>query len=237
MPSFAGFDCGSYPGDDGIKAWTGNSPYHFVGFYLDAPCHTTHTYRPWQGHYQFLNSLGWGLIIIYFGRQQQGCGSTSLSRAQGLADGADSLAKCRREGFPDGAIIYLDVEIYNPPMSAAMSNYYRGWLSAVLDDGVFLGGTYCANQNANEVLAVAKQEYAAHGVDGAPSFWIVKNSAAFDPATAEPTGCGIPFADVWQGRVNHIETHNNVALEIDQDVASSADPSRTQLAASSDNIT
>lgn len=238
MPSFAGFDCGSYPGDGAMKAWMGNSPYQFVGFYLDAPCHSAHTFKTWQGKYQFLNHLGWGLIVVYVGRQQKGCGAASLSRDQGLADGADTLAKLRQEGFPAGAIIYLDVEYFDLPMSPAMSDYYRAWLGAILDDGTFQPGTYCAAQDANEVLAVAQQEYAARGLAGAPSFWIVKSSQAFDTGTSNPTGCGVAFADVWQGRVNvHGESHNGVALMIDQNVATTADPSRTSQPADAGTTT
>ena len=44
----AGFDTGSYPGDAAIKAWAASSPYAFVGFYFDAPCHTTTTFKTWS---------------------------------------------------------------------------------------------------------------------------------------------------------------------------------------------
>ena len=40
-----GFDTGSYPGDAAINTWAAKSPYRFVGFYFDAPCHTTATSR------------------------------------------------------------------------------------------------------------------------------------------------------------------------------------------------
>ncbi len=221
-----------------MQAWAGNSPYQFVGFYLDAPCHTTHTFRTWQGKYKFLNSLGWGLIVVYVGRQQTGCGSSSLSRAQGLTDGADAVAKCRTEGFPNGAILYLDIEHFDGPISPAMSDYFRGWLNVVLSSGFLQAGVYCAAANAKDVQAAAQLEYTAMGIDGAPSFWIVKSGGNFSLDAPDPTGCGVSFADVWQGKLDIPgESHNNVSIAIvDQNVANSADPSRTQLTAASDTI-
>ena len=239
MPSFAGFDTGSYPGDDKMTAWSGgNSPYQFVGFYLDAPCHTRHTYTPWAGKYQFLTGLGWGLIVIYFGRQQTGCGSNSLSRAQGETDGADTIAKCNAEGFPPGTIVYIDVEHFDGNMSQAMSDYYRGWLSAILKSGTLQPGTYVARANVQSVLAAAQAEYAAQGVAGAPSLWVVKTDPNFDVASSDPAGCGIASADVWQGRLDHTnEAHNGFTIAtVDQNVATSADPSRTLAAAAGTTV-
>ena len=74
----AGFDCGSYPGDFTIATWADLSPYAFVGFYLDAPCHTTKTFKTWSGKYQLLRTLGLGLAIVYVGYQQDGCGKAKL---------------------------------------------------------------------------------------------------------------------------------------------------------------
>ena len=203
MPSFAGFDTGSYPGDSLMTAWSaGNSPYSFVGFYLDAPCHTPQYFLPWAGKYRYLYQLGWGLIVIYFGRQQTGCGSTSLSRAQGEADGADTIAKCQAEGFPPGAIVYLDVEHFDGPMSPAMSDYYRGWLIRFCEAALCSPALTAPRRMRQRAGDRATGVHGAGG-EGAPSIWIVKSDPAFNPAASDPTGCGIPFADVWQGQARH----------------------------------
>src|SRR4051812_26587354 len=37
---YPGFDTGTYPGDDAMRAWrTGGAPYEWTGYYLQAPCH------------------------------------------------------------------------------------------------------------------------------------------------------------------------------------------------------
>ena len=42
------------------------SPYHWVGYYLAAPCHRDVT---WMGRYSRVTSLGWGTLLIYVGQQ------------------------------------------------------------------------------------------------------------------------------------------------------------------------
>ena len=232
--AFAGFDTGNYPGDDKITAWAQDGTYKWVGFYLLAPCHGP-AFTPWTGKYQFLKNLGLGLAVLYVGRQQDGCGSGSLSRTQGLNDGADAVAKCTQEGFPQNVVVFLDVEHFDGGISQPMTDYYRGWISAILDSGSVKPGTYCADTNANDLINAAQQEYAAHGLPGGnPAFWIVKNDLTFDPQTAVPTGSGVSFANIWQGRINVAgEAHGGVTISpIDQDVADSADPSGTLLPAS-----
>ena len=226
----AGFDTGSYPGDTAMKTWAASSPYQFVGYYLDAPCHTPHTFTSWMGKRHFLTGLGLGLAVVYVGLQQEGCGSTHLSHAKGLEHGADTIAKCRGEGFPAGTIVFLDVESFDGSMSADMQLYYRGWVSAILDSHDVKVGTYCAKKNVHDVLLAARAEYAAHGQPGgAPSLWIVSvGDPLFDPATSSPADSGVASADVWQGRIDiQDETHGGVSLDIDQNVATSRDPSHT----------
>jgi hypothetical protein len=170
------------------------------------------------------------LAVLYVGRQQEGCGSDSLSRAQGQTDGNDAIAQCNQEGFPQNTVVFLDVEHFDGGISVDMTNYYQGWIGAILDGGTFKPGTYCADTNANDLINAAQQEYAAHGLpSGNPSFWIVKNDLTFDPQTSAPTDSGVSFANIWQGRINVVgEAHGGVTISpIDQDVADSSDPSAT----------
>ena len=46
--AFAGSDCGDYPGDDKIQAWTVDGTYKWCGYYLLAPCHGS-SFSPWTG--------------------------------------------------------------------------------------------------------------------------------------------------------------------------------------------
>lgn len=107
---FSGFDTGSYPGDAAINTWAAKSPYGWVGFYFDAPCHTTNTFKTWHGKFPHIKASGLGLTIIYVGLQQDGCGKANLSRAKGLEHGQDTVKKFAAQGFPKDAVVFLDVE-------------------------------------------------------------------------------------------------------------------------------
>ena len=223
---WSGFDTGSYPGDAAINTWASKSPYSFVGFYFDAPCHTTATFRTWKGKYPHLKASGLGLAIIYVGLQQGGCGQAKLSRAKGVEHGQDTVTKFTAEGFPNGAIVFLDVEHYSGTLSAPMEEYIRGWISAILDSGQIKAGVYCPTSKANQIRAAAAKEYAAHArPGGSPVFWAVKVDPRFDPAVSTPKGSGVSYASVWQGRLDINETHGGVTIKIDQNVADSRSPS------------
>jgi hypothetical protein len=65
--SFPGFDVAVYPGDALMSAWRRpSSPYHWVGYYLAAPCHRDVT---WMGKLARVSSMGWGTLVIYVGQQ------------------------------------------------------------------------------------------------------------------------------------------------------------------------
>jgi hypothetical protein len=65
--SHPGFDTSLYPGDPAMAAWrTPSSPYDWVGYYLQAPCHRDPS---WMGKRAKLTSLGWGLAVLYVGQQ------------------------------------------------------------------------------------------------------------------------------------------------------------------------
>jgi hypothetical protein len=223
---FAGFDTGSYPGDAAIRAWAAQSPYRFVGFYFDAPCHTTARFKTWSGKYPLIKSSGLGLIIIYVGLQQDGCGQAGLSRARGLKDGGDTAAKFAVEGFPDDAVVFLDIEHYDGALSAPMEAYVTGWLSAILDAGRITPWIYCPASKAGEIRLAAGKEFAAHGQPGSfPVFWVAKVDPLFDPSASVPAGSGVSFASAWQGRLDMTDTHGGVTIRIDQNVADTPDPS------------
>ncbi len=226
-PRAAGFDCGSYPGDAALSAWAETSPYAFVGYYLDAPCHTKSSFTAWSGKFALVKSLGLGVAVVYVGFQQDGCGQSELSRASGVNHAKDTIAQCSTEGFPTGTTVFLDVEHFDGALSAGMTAYLQGWIGALLDDGSVRPGVYCPARKAAAIRALAALEYEARGLDDdAPAFWIVKIDKTFDTSVSVPAGCGVAFARVWQGRIDVLnETHGGVAITIDQNVADRRDPS------------
>jgi len=237
--SFPGFDLSLYPGDAAMRAWTyPASPYYWTGYYFPAPCHRD---TSWSGKYTSLRAMGWGVTAIYVGQQDwsqipsaaaaravemsQGaatCSASLLSTAQGTDEAADAVAKMRADGFPDRAIVFLDVE-YVTTVTPALLDYYRAWVSGVLREGHYRPGVYAAKSNAQILYAAAVDSYRAAGSSETPAFWIAA-SAGFSPGAA-PTAVGLDFAKLWQGMFEQSQTFNGVTLRVDVNVASSKSPS------------
>ena len=234
MANFPGFDSGSYPGDHVMENWFGN-PYVFTGYYLEAPCHNANKFKPWAGHMNTLKQIGWGFVVCYVGRQAAGCGSDKLTRAHGLTDAQDAITKAKNDAMDDEGTIFLDIERMED-LNEDMVHYMRGWIRGLLDDGTYSPGVYAHFHNAVDLFNEARKEYADVGqANGAPAFWIVRvpGGNKFNVLTSGPQDLtnlspSIPFASVWQGKIDLAsETHNDVKFgPVDQNVADSPNPSK-----------
>src|SRR3954470_17072292 len=99
--SAPGFDKRDFPGLAPMQAWMRESPYVWVGYYLQSPCFTG---IAWTGNRSALQAQGWGLAVIYVGQQAPGatpnagaggspeCGTKPLTSEQGEADGEQAVA-------------------------------------------------------------------------------------------------------------------------------------------------
>src|SRR5947207_709536 len=78
---YVGFDTHTYPGTAVMRTWkeTPGSPYSWVGYYLPSPCHAN---KSWVGKRDTLQTMGWGLAIIYVGQQTWGKTPRKLSLSQ-----------------------------------------------------------------------------------------------------------------------------------------------------------
>src|SRR5262249_29455024 len=93
QPVFSGFDTSIYPGDANMQKWKDSSPYGFVAYYIQAPCHHG---AGWMGKRATLVNMGWKLLPVYVGQQVAGvspCSSHVLTTAQGESDAADASSK------------------------------------------------------------------------------------------------------------------------------------------------
>lgn len=232
--SHLGFDTNVYPGDKAMAAWKRSDLYEWVGYYLKTACHKDGS---WSGTRSRLLDQGWGLAVIYVGQQTWGrkvrstktgkssnvdCSSKYLTAKQGKLDAADAIAKATHEGFSPGTVIFLDLE-YMDVIPHQMRDYYKAWTQAVLDNGMFRPGFYAHTHNATAIHADVKPLFAAAGVQGDPPFWIASEDGF--SIDSPPTDVGHKFADVWQGMLDVVRTHNGVRLPIDISVAADASPS------------
>jgi hypothetical protein len=145
-----------------------------------------------------------------------------VSAARGTADANDAIARTRAEGFATGTSIFLDLERMDH-VPKAMRDYYRAWTKRILDDGRFRPAYYAHSFNADLVYADVKKVLLAAGITSDPPFWIA--SARGFATDKDPTEVGHAFAQVWQGILDIVETHNGVRLPIDVNVAQWPSPS------------
>jgi hypothetical protein len=150
------------------------------------------------------------------------CSTQFVHAARGTTDASDAIAKTAAEGFPRGTVIFLDIERMDV-VPRAMRQYYRAWTARVLEDGRFQPAYYTHSFNAKTVYRDVKQVLAGAGITDDPPFWIA--SARGFAEDKHPTEVGHAFAQVWQGVLDIVETHNGVKLPIDINVAQLPSPS------------
>ncbi|HXT16821.1 MAG TPA: glycoside hydrolase domain-containing protein [Gemmatimonadaceae bacterium] len=150
------------------------------------------------------------------------CAASYVNAAQGAIDARGAIGTAQGEGFPNGTVIFLDVE-YMTSVPQRMRDYYRAWTHAVLADGRYKPGIYAHTRNASTIYDDVSDEYTRAGVSGDPAFWIA-GTGGFDVDRA-PTDVGHKFATAWQGLLDVVREHNGVRLPVDISVASVASPS------------
>ena len=150
------------------------------------------------------------------------CSTQFVSAARGTADANDAIAKTATEGFARGTVIFLDIERMDA-VPRAMREYYSAWTRRVLEDGRFRPAYYAHSFNANLIYSDVKQVLAGAGISADPPFWIA--SARGFSIDKAPSDVGHAFAQVWQGVLDVVETHNGVKLPIDVNVAQLPSPS------------
>jgi hypothetical protein len=242
---YIGFDTHTYPGTAVMRAWkhTPGSPYDWVGFYLPSPCHED---KSWTGKRDTLVAMGWGLAVVYVGQQTWGrtpraltpdkraalrrrmdCSADLVTADEGRRDGADAVQRAIDEGFPPGAVIFLDIERMEtiPP---AMQQYYRAWVAQLLANGTYQPGIYAHEHNAQTIFDDVKATFLAAGDTTTPRFWVA-GGKGFDTGRA-PQDVGYTFAGVWQGVIDVARSVAEIKLPVDVNVAAWASPSESGTA-------
>jgi len=232
-----GFDTRDYPGAQVMRAWSAESPYRWVGFYLPAPCYTG---TGWVGQREALREIGWGLAVLYVGEQDWAamrplaqdtvpvaapgarCTRANLTEGHGTRHAAEAEAAAAADGFPAGSAIFLNVERVEQ-VSPELRTYVRSWVRALLERGRYVPALYAHDHNARELYALLAEEFARQGRAERPRLWVARG-AGFDLRRSPPES-GHPFATAWQGRFDIPEAWGGTTLNIDVNVADSADPS------------
>ena len=230
---YPGFDTSEYPGDAAMEAWRASGEFHWVGFYLPAPCHKD---TSWSGKRDTLEAMGWGTAVIYVGQQTWGrkprrtrtlgdtntCSSDVVGAERGRIDAADAIATTEREGFPRGTMVFLDIEHMNS-VPESMRDYYRAWTAVMLADGRYRPGYYAHNSNAEIIYGDVQAVFQSFGKKSTPVFWVAGGSD-FSPDRS-PNEVGHTFAGMWQGVLDIVHANAGVRIPIDVSVGMLPSPS------------
>jgi hypothetical protein len=117
-----GFDACTAPSQSAMDAWHDDSRYGAIGVYiggLNRACAQQHLTAGWV---RTQYTRGWRFFPLYVGRQPTsdggscggGCSAITSPVPQGTAAADDAVKQAAALGFGKGAVIYLDLEHYEP---------------------------------------------------------------------------------------------------------------------------
>lgn len=135
--NYVGFDKNGYPGDDLLPRL--HQTFAFTGYWLNNPPGMQN--NPWAGKREVVRRAGFGFLVLYNGRLDAQLKGQDAAAA-GRADAAEAIAAARREGFPRGAIVFLDQE-EGGRLLPEQVQYMSAWIGAVGRSG-YRAGVYCS---------------------------------------------------------------------------------------------
>ena len=160
---------------------------------------------PWAGKRGLLRERGFGFMVLWNGRldkELRGKDATSV----GQSDAAAAVAAATREGFPEGALIFLDQEEGGRLLPEQVS-YVLAWVDAVRRAG-WRGGVYCSGLPVDD--GKGGTITTAQDIERQAGSWKIPLWVARDECPPSP-GCtiennprlpsaslGLPDAVVWQ---------------------------------------
>lgn len=246
--AYLGFDRNLYPGDDAFP--TLRKTFSFTSYWLSPPPgEKTNT---WTGKRDFLRQSGFGFLVLFRGRDSHEFKKESDGPAKGSLDSEAAVAAAKKEGFPTGTIIFLDLE-EGGRLSATYHAYLHTWLDGLTRNG-YRAGVYCSGMPVKEsdtVTILTGDDIRANAGSREFVFFVFNDACppspgcVFPSEAPAPSSSGIAYAQVWQyaqsprrkeftARCSRGYYHNGNCYipadtshtwDLDADSSSSADPS------------
>lgn len=215
--AFLGVDQFAYPDEQpgsARMAWLRAAGFQVTGFYLGPTLGGGHPDGSWMPHRAELAAAGWGFLPDYVGRQ---AGSPNLSAQVGGEDAQDAASLMRAAGFPQGSVVFLDIESADP-LSPDFMTYLNAWASGTMAAG-FTPGVYCFHGLLTSVKAATPFVWTYHYPPGVAG-------TSYDPAAipnGQPDGGAIATQYLIEVYLNGYAPPPNIGLDFD--ICVSADPS------------
>jgi hypothetical protein len=199
--TYLGFDLNAYPGDPALAVL--RKAFSFGGYWLSAPPGAKQ--NTWVGKRQRMLSEKFGFLILFNGPQSSELKSSAQAIRRGTADSATAVTNAKKEGFPAGAIVFLDIE-EGGRLSPQFHKYLQTWIDALARAG-YRAGVYCSGMPVNEGQGVTittaddiRNNLGKRGL----AYFIYNDACPPSPGCAisnnppPPSASGIPYAVVWQ---------------------------------------
>jgi hypothetical protein len=135
--TYFGFDKDDYPGDDLLPKL--HRTFAFTGYWLNHPPGMRN--NPWTGKRGVVRAAGLGFLILFDGRLDAQLRNQNAAEP-GRADAAAAIAAAGREGFPAGAVIFLDQEEGGSLLPEQVA-YIGAWIAG-LGHSRYKPGLYCS---------------------------------------------------------------------------------------------
>jgi Rv2525c-like, glycoside hydrolase-like domain len=199
--SFVGFDRNHYPGDEALPNL--RKSFSFASYWLNPPPGEKN--NSWIGKRGLMQAQGFGFLLLYEGRTSGQLPYKKDSIEAGLADAQGAAAAARREGFPEGSVIFLDVE-EGGRFFDGYHAYLRSWAESLTKEK-FRPGIYCSGIVVDEgegSTIISADDIRAH--IGVPDivYWVYNDACPPSPGCGAPqnppapAASGVAYASVWQ---------------------------------------
>jgi hypothetical protein len=199
--SFLGFDRNEYPGDAALAVL--RKSFSFASYWLSPP--PSEKSNSWIGKRGLMQAHGFGFLLLYQGRTSGQLPYKKDSIEAGLADARAAAEAARREGFPEGSVIFLDVE-EGGRFFDGYHAYLRSWAEALTKEK-FRPGIYCSGIVVDEgegSTIISADDIRAHIGVSDVVYWVYNDACPPSPGCgvpqnpAAPSASGVAYASVWQ---------------------------------------
>lgn len=199
--SFLGFDRNQYPGDEALPAL--RKSFAFTSYWLGVPPGAKS--NSWTGKRALLQSQGFGFLLLFNGRTSAQVRNPQLAEQHGLEDAQTASASARQEGFPEGSVIFLDLE-EGGRFSPEQHLYLHTWAEE-LEKEHFRPGIYCSGIPVDEgggSRIITADDIRAHIADESVVYWVYNDACPPSPGCGAgknlpaPAESGVAYAEVWQ---------------------------------------
>jgi hypothetical protein len=196
---YFGFDKNDYPGDSLLPGL--HRSFSYAGYWLNNPPGAGS--NSWAGKRAILRASGFGFMILYNGRldtQLTGKDAAALGRS----DAAAAISAAQKEGFPRGAILFLDQE-EGGRLLPEQSAYLFAWVEAIRG-AQYKPGVYCSAilvPDGSSKISTAR-DILNHEGNRPLALWVANDQCPPAPGCVLPKkslavgSSGVGQALVWQ---------------------------------------